>query len=198
MGAQLILFPYAVRRFGELRTFRAVLVSFPLLYCITPFTVRLPAHLQQPAVYACLLWKITAHVMAFPSITLLITNSAPSMLVLGTVNGAAASTASLSRAFGPTVSGLLQTWGNRLGVGGLAFWVCGLVSILGALESFWMREGDGRMTPLPARGGLDPTPPDAHEIEAVLETVEITDDKRGFHAVLDPSGPAPRKLEASG
>lgn len=179
MGAQLVLFPWAARRFGELATFRAAAVSFPLLYFITPYMVLLPKHVHQPAMYACLLWKITAHVIAFPSIALLLTNSAPSTLVLGVVNGAAASTASLSRAFGPTVSGMLQTLGSKLGFVGLAFWVCGLVSIIGALESFCMREGRGRLDQNPTSGEVENPSPDPCEIEAALSNVEITSDKVG-------------------
>ena len=177
LGAQLVLFPYIARRFGELIIFRAVAVSFPLLYFITPYTVLLPRHVRQPAMYACLLWKITAHVIAFPSMSLLITNSAPSMLVLGVVNGAAASTASLSRAFGPTISGTLQTLGSKLGFVGLAFWVCGIVSIIGALESFCMREGGGRMDHVSATSQAENNSPDPREIEAALSSVEIRNDK---------------------
>ena len=179
MVAQLVLFPHLVRRFGELITFRIVAVSFPLLYFLTPYTTLLPDNLQYSAVFLCLLWKITAHVIAFPSMALLLTNSAPSMLVLGTINGIAASTASLSRAFGPTVSGMLQTAGNKLGYVGLAFWVCSFVSILGALESFYMGEGGGRLDQLRAGDRSSKCVPDPYEIEAALMDAKLSDEKSG-------------------
>lgn len=98
-----------------------------------------------PGVYFCLFWRITAQVLAYPSNAILLTNSAPSLLVLGTINGVAASTASLCRAFGPTVSGLIHSVGLGMGYNGLAWWASGLVCVLGAIESLWMKEVDGRM-----------------------------------------------------
>lgn len=145
MIAQIFLFPFVVRRFGALKTFRFVVMSWPLLYFGVPYLVLLPDRLQMPGVYFCLVWKITAQVLAYPSNAILLTNSAPSMLVLGTINGIAASTASLCRAFGPTISGLIHSAGLRLGYTGLAWWASGLICILGAIESLWMAEVGGRM-----------------------------------------------------
>ena len=145
MAAQVFLFPFAVRRFGSLKTFRFVLMVWPLLYLVVPYLVLLPPRFQLAGVYACLLWRITAQVLAFPSHAILLTNSAPSMLVLGVINGVAASTASLMRAFGPTLSGIVYAAGLNLGYTGLAFWVSGLVSLLGAFESLWVGQDGGRM-----------------------------------------------------
>ena len=145
MAAQVFLFPFTVRRFGNLRTFRFVLMVWPLLYLIVPYLVLLPKRLQLVGVYVCLLWRITAQVLAFPAHAILLTNSAPSMLVLGVINGVAASTASLMRAFGPTLSGVIYTAGLNMGYVGLAFWVSGLVSLVGAVESFWVDQAGGRM-----------------------------------------------------
>jgi hypothetical protein len=145
MTAQVFLFPVAARYWGSLKTFRFVVLSWPILYVLVPYTVLLPPHLQMPGIFVCLLWRVTAQVLAYPSHAILLTNSAPSMLVLGAINGVAASTASLSRAFGPTVSGFINAWGLKLGCTGLAWWVNGLVCLLGALESLWLRETRGRM-----------------------------------------------------
>lgn len=145
MIAQLFLFPLVVRRFGTLRTFRGVMIIWPLLYFAVPYLVLLPKKLQVAGIYLALITKITFHVIAFPSNAILLTNSAPSLLVLGSINGVAASTASLSRAFGPTITGLIHSAGLRIGYSGLAWWASGLVCVLGAVESFWMEEVDGRM-----------------------------------------------------
>lgn len=145
MVAQVLLFPFAVRRFGSRNTFRFVLMVWPLLYLMVPYLVLLPERLRLVGVYACLLWRITAQVLAFPSHAIMLTNSAPSVLVLGVINGVAASTASLMRAFGPTLSGLIYTAGLRMGYSGLAFWVAGFISVLGAIESMWVGETGGRM-----------------------------------------------------
>ena len=143
MFAQLWLFPWAVRRLGTLYIFRLVMLIWPLLYIIVPYTVLLPQHIQMPAIYFCLLTKITFHVIAFPSVAILLNNSVCSKLVLGTVNGVAASTASLSRAFGPAITGTVNVFGLRVGCIGLAWWLNGIVCVIGAVESYWMTEVDG-------------------------------------------------------
>ncbi|GLI79641.1 hypothetical protein PoHVEF18_007980 [Penicillium ochrochloron] len=140
MIAQLWLFPFVVKHFGTLRTFRFVLLAWPPLYLAVPYLILLPAKLQMPAVYVALISKITFHVIAFPAIAILLANAAPTSKVLGSINGAAASTASLSRAFGPTVTGLLHTKGLLSGYSVLAWWACGLVCVVGAIQSFWMEE----------------------------------------------------------
>ena len=145
MTAQIFLFPFVVKRFGSLKTFRFVVISWPLLYFLIPYVVLLPKRFQMIGIAVCFMWKITAQVLAYPSNAILLTNSAPSMLVLGVINGIAASTASLSRAFGPTVSGFIQSWGIKMGYTGLAWWASGLICVIGGLESLWMEETKGRM-----------------------------------------------------
>ncbi|KAL8817630.1 MAG: hypothetical protein Q9191_008109 [Dirinaria sp. TL-2023a] len=145
MLAQLFLFPVVASRFGSVKTFRFVLFVWPMLYVAVPYLILLPDRFQLAGVYFCLLWRITAQVLAYPSHAILLTNSAPSMLVLGVINGVAASTASLMRAFGPTLSGIIYTAGLKVGCAGLVFWVSGLVSVLGAVESLWVGQTGGRM-----------------------------------------------------
>src|SRR5271167_4610949 len=64
MIAQLWLFPYVVRRFGTLATFRFVITVWPLLYFAVPYAILLPKKLQMAGIYACLITKITFHVLA--------------------------------------------------------------------------------------------------------------------------------------
>lgn len=145
LAATVFLFPFTARYWGSLKTFRFVVISWPILYLIVPYMVLLPPRLQIPGIYLCLFWRVTAQVLSYPSHAILLTNAAPSMLVLGAINGVAASTASLSRAFGPTVAGFINSWGLGLGCTGLAWWVNGLVCVLGALESMLLRPTRGRM-----------------------------------------------------
>ena len=145
MIAQLWLFPFVVRRMGTLTTFRLVMIIWPLLYFGVPYLVLLPSKLQRTGIYFCLLLKITFHVIAFPSNAILLTNAAPSKKVLGTINGVAASTACLARAFGPTVTGSIHSAGLKYGYSGPAWWAGGVVCAIGALESLWMEEVEGRM-----------------------------------------------------
>lgn len=140
MLAQVCLFPLASRYFGNLKLFRLILMTWPLLYILVPYLVLLPQRLQMPGIYLCLLWKITAQCFSFPSNAILLRNSAPSLLVLGVINGASASTASLARALGPSVNGLIHSWGLEIGSTGVAWWACGVVCLGGALESLWIEE----------------------------------------------------------
>lgn len=145
MIATVFIFPIIVRRLGALRLFRIISISYPILYITTPYLALLPESLRMAGVYGVVIWKCTFATMAYPSNAILLTNSAPSLLMLGTINGVAASTASLSRAFGPTVSGFLFSAGLRLGYSGLAWWCSAIISIAGAVISLRMSEEGGRM-----------------------------------------------------
>ena len=179
MLAQIFIFPFAARHFGTLKTFRFVVMTWPLLYLVVPYMVLLPQWLQVPGIYFCLTWKITFHVLAFPSNAILLTNSAPSLLVLGVINGAAASTASLARACGPTVTGILHSWGLEMGSTGLAWWASGIISLIGAVESMWLKEGKGRMDE-----------PDAQDEEGLPDETLI--DPLALDAAINAAGDLPQ------
>lgn len=185
MVAQLCLFPRVAEHFGTLKTFRFVLMTWPLLYLLVPYLVLLPQRLQMPGVYLCLLWKITAHVFAFPSNAILLRESAPSLLVLGVINGAGASTASLGRALGPTVSGLMHSWGLEIGSNGVAWWANGLVCVLGALESLWIEEVGGSTHR-----------PDVQDEERLADEALI--DPLAIDAAIDAVGDVPQHLDEGG
>lgn len=182
MMAQVLLFPLAASNFGTLKTFRFVLFTWPLLYLLVPYLVLLPQSLRLPGVYFCLLWKITAQVLAFPSNAILLTNSAPSLLVLGVINGVSASTASLARACGPTATGILHAWGLKFGSTGLAWWASGTVCLIGAIESLWLEEGNGRMD--------EPNLTDEESI-----TGETLIDPRMIDAAINAAGNLPKVYE---
>lgn len=169
MIAQLWLFPFVVRNFGTLRTFRFVLLVWPPLYLIVPYLVLLPAKIQIAAAYVSLISKITFHVMAFPATAILLANAAPSSKVLGSINGVAASTASLSRAFGPTITGFLHSKGLESGYSVLAWWACGIVCVIGAIESFWMDESD----PKEAAATADPVEEKFGQHESTLDKTPV-------------------------
>lgn len=143
--ATVILFPFVVSRLGTLNLFRVLAAFYFLLYLITPYLVLLPDNVRIIGVYAAIIWRCTFSSMAYPSNAILLTNSAPSLQSLGTINGVAASTASLCRAFGPTVSGFLYALGLSTGYCGLAWWVNGCVAVAGAFVSFQLTEPKGRL-----------------------------------------------------
>ncbi|KAK8931993.1 hypothetical protein VCV18_000524 [Metarhizium anisopliae] len=84
--------------------------------------------------------------MAYPNNAILLANSAPTKEVLGTINGIAASTASLCRALGPTVSGFLYAAGLHTGYSGLAWWFSGVVTLVGAYLSSQISENGSQAT----------------------------------------------------
>lgn len=143
--ATVIIFPFVVSRFGTLNLFRILAAFYFILYFILPYFVLLPENLRIFGVYFAVFWRCTFSAMAYPSNAILLTNAAPSLETLGTINGVAASTASLCRAFGPTISGLLYGLGLTTGYCGLAWWCNGLVAIAGAFVSFQLTEPKGRM-----------------------------------------------------
>lgn len=142
MFATLCLFPLLVRRLGALGLFRVISLSYPILYFLIPYFSLLPPTFNKFGVYVIAIWKCTFATMAFPSNAIMLTNSAPSLLSLGIINGVAASTASLSRAFGPTVSGVLISFGQSIGYSGLAWWFCAMISVIGGILSLCMKEID--------------------------------------------------------
>ncbi|KAI4722524.1 MFS general substrate transporter [Aureobasidium sp. EXF-10727] len=140
MFATLFVFPFVNRKIGSLATFRLVILSYPILYLMVPYLTLVPTALRMPCIYFVLVWKVTAQALSYPSLAIMLANAAPSKKVLGTLNGVAASSASLCRAFGPTLSGLVQSLGLSIGVLGLPWWANSFVAVIGAVLSLRMVE----------------------------------------------------------
>ncbi|KAK8159805.1 major facilitator superfamily transporter [Phyllosticta citrichinensis] len=146
MIAQIFVFPYVCGKLGPLRTFRLTVMTYPLLYTLTPYLTLMPESMRMGGVLLVLVWKVAAQAMTYPALSIMLANIAPSRKVLGKLNGTAASSASLCRGFGPTVMGSIQSAGLTRGCSGLAWWVCALVAIVGAAESSWMRQPKPRFS----------------------------------------------------
>lgn len=141
MFVQLVVFPYSVNSIGTFRTFRFVLYTYALLYIFTPYLVLLTGQAAQIlGVSVIVALHITYASLAYPCSALLLANSAPSLMVLGTINGVAASAAALCRAGGPTLSGFLQGWGLKRGSAGAGWWSGAVVAALGAILAIWLRD----------------------------------------------------------
>ncbi|KAL8739030.1 MAG: hypothetical protein Q9181_000312 [Wetmoreana brouardii] len=195
MLAQAVLFPFLAKRYGCLNIFRFTVIVWPLLYFLVPYTVLLPQQYHIFGICFCLLWRTTAQALSYPPNNIMLTNSAPSTLVLGAINGVAGSTASLCRAFGPTVTGLIHSKGLSIGVSGLAWWITGLVCILGAVESLLMEEptSHGSITELMSQETvdeqmlIDPRSIDAAIVAATQPEERIAE---GFSEAIKHSLPA--------
>ncbi|KAH9908779.1 MFS general substrate transporter [Xylariomycetidae sp. FL2044] len=157
-----------LRRFGALSVFRFLVVAYFALYLVTPYLVLLPEKYRMFGVGAVLIWKCTFASMAYPSNAILTADSAPGHLALGTINGVAASTASLCRAFGPTISGILYAVGLQSGYSGLAWWCSALVAIGGAVVGCQVQESKG---PAPTDGNKTNTDNDAEAGQPLMTQV---------------------------
>lgn len=151
MVFQILFFAPIIYKLGSLNTWRLCAFTYPLLYFLTPYTVLLPQGAPRMIGLALVLvFKVTWSALAYPANMLLLTNASPSLLVLGTINGAAASCACLCRALGPTISGVIQAAGLDFGYVGLPWWFSAFVCVIGAIQTLWMKEEDPADSFMPA------------------------------------------------
>ncbi|MCJ1245879.1 hypothetical protein MMC30_003083 [Trapelia coarctata] len=118
MFVQFLVFPPVARRYGVLNCLKGCTLVFPIAYLLTPFAVLFPTPItQQVAIFCVMLVKCCAGVFAFPCVTILLTNSARNLRLLGTLNGFATSFSAIGRAAGPSISGTTLTLGVDIGDG---------------------------------------------------------------------------------
>lgn len=87
---QFLIYPPTAKRYGVLKCLKACVMIFPIIYFITPFTALVPSGIyQQTIMFIILLVKNLGFLISFPSSMILLTNSARSVAVLGTLNGLA-------------------------------------------------------------------------------------------------------------
>lgn len=143
MTIQFLVFPPLVAKFGAFTVYRMIMFLYPISYIIVPYLNFVPDDYKYGSIYVSLIIKLFFGCLAYPSNMILLTNSAPSLLVLGTINGIAASIASLARSFGPTLSGMLYSYGLDIGYVGLAWWINAGVCLIALVQSFWIHEPNG-------------------------------------------------------
>lgn len=144
MLIQFTVFPPIARKLGVLRCFKLTVVSFPIIYFITPFISLLPTTLMKQAVMlALMLCKGWLCVFAFPCSTILLTNSAVSLRILGTLNGVSTSISAIGRAAGPALCGLAFTIGVDRGYIIAPWWLLTIIAVLAATPVFWLIEMEG-------------------------------------------------------
>ncbi|KAF2815888.1 MFS general substrate transporter [Mytilinidion resinicola] len=143
-ASQLLLFPPLARKLGVLHCLRIAFLVFPLIFLLTPFTALLPTNGSRFVVMAVLMiMRGMAGTFAFPTSTILLTNSASSLRTLGTLNGIATSASAIGRAFGPAIGGGMFTFGVKHGYIITPFWILGAISLLAAIPTFFLIEGKG-------------------------------------------------------
>lgn len=90
-----------------------------------------------------MLVKCFAAIFAFPCTTILLTNSAVSLRVLGTLNGVATSVSAVGRAAGPAIGGAMFEVGAVKGWAILPWWVLAGFAMMGAVPVWWLVETEG-------------------------------------------------------
>lgn len=103
---KIFVFPPVTNRLGPLRCLKISSFAFPIVYALVPFVVILPHDKQQPALFTLMFVKSLSVIFAFPCSTILLTNSSPTLRLLGTLNGIAVTLSAMGRAIGPAVSPL--------------------------------------------------------------------------------------------
>lgn len=141
---QFLVFPPVARRYGVLRCLKVCSITFPIIFLVIPYTALIQnSLLQQATMFAIMIVKSFAVIFAFPCSTILLTNSAVSLRILGTLNGFATSISALGRASGPAIAGACLTWGAAHGYIITPWWVMAVISAIGAVPVFYLVEMDG-------------------------------------------------------
>ena len=141
---QFVIYPPAANRFGVLPCFKFISIIFPLAYLLTPFTALFEDPVwRQASLCAVMMLKGFAGMFAFPCAIILITNSASSYRILGTLNGVSTSISALGRAAGPAIGGATFTWGVKVGYIVLPWWTLAAFAAVGAVPLWWLEEGEG-------------------------------------------------------
>ena len=144
MVIQFLVFPPLAKKYGVLNCLKAVAVMFPIVYILTPFPSLMPTLLgKQVVIFLLMFWKCWLGIFAFPCSTILLTNSAASLNILGTLNGIATSTSAIGRAAGPFLGGTTFTLGVDAGYVIIPWWILAMIATIAAIPVFFLKEMDG-------------------------------------------------------
>lgn len=135
---QAAIFPLFAAWLGVWKLFIVVTILHPIDYIMVPYLAFLPEHLLYPGIWVCLTVRNFTSILAYPLLLILLKEASPSQLVLGKINGLAASAAAAARTVAPPFAGYLYGRGAQQGFTGLAFWGSGFVALIGAIQAFWI------------------------------------------------------------
>ena len=144
---QAVIFPLFAAWLGVWKLFLMVTILHPIDYIMVPYLALLPENLLYPGIWVCLTFRNFTSILAYPLLLILLKEASPSPVVLGKINGLAASAAAACRTVAPPFAGYLYSLGAQQGFTGLAFWGSGLVAFIGTFQAFCIkREKDKTAT----------------------------------------------------
>lgn len=120
--------------------------------------------------------KAFAVIIGFPCMTILLTNSATSLRILGTLNGFATMFSGIGRAFGPAAAGASFSWGVSRGYVITAYWFLALTAVIGAVPIYMLVDNDA-LTQSPDMNDDDEDDEEEEEIEDDETTSESSNDE---------------------
>jgi hypothetical protein len=156
-----------------LKCLRIAFLIYPVIFFVTPFVSLIQGHTaKQVVMIGLLIVRGLAGTFAFPTSTIMLTNSASSLRVLGTVNGVATSVSAIGRASGPAIGGSLFTWGVKRGYVIVPFWTLAGISLIASIPTWWLVEGKGF--------GDDDSETEDEVVESVYEDEENATEPRSI------------------
>ncbi|OBT84203.1 hypothetical protein VE02_06593 [Pseudogymnoascus sp. 03VT05] len=203
---QFFVFPVVVRRFGVLRCYRVCAVIIPSVMFVTPYTALIQNPIrQQLAMFSLMIVKAFCGIFMFPCSTIMLTNSAASLRLLGTLNGVATSVSSIGRAAGPFFAGAAFSWGLERGYVIVAWWMLGFIAILGAIPIFMLVEMEGFNQPSDDEDENDEellTPNDDDDAGTIIAgdeaLYETSEDEEAIDTVEQPLAGTQQRLGVPG
>lgn len=145
---------------------------------LTPYTVLASSDAGRlVSLFSVMVLKALFSIVAFPSITIILTNSCTSLRVLGTLNGFATTFSGIGRALGPMSTGLVFDAGAERGYVVAAYFFLAAVAIVGAVPAFFIVEGPGPYVAATAASSASPSGArDSQESTIVLEDQAIEEE----------------------
>jgi hypothetical protein len=115
-----------------------------MIWFVTPFTALIQnSAWQQLVMFGIMIVKCFVVIFAFPCSVILLTNSAVSLRILGTLNGFAVSISAVGRAIGPAIGGVTFSWGWEKGYMITSWWILGIIAAIGAIPIWFLIEMEG-------------------------------------------------------
>lgn len=197
---QFLLFPPLCNRFGVLNCYRfasmpptpifsslrfpliqTTAMVFPFVYFVTPYTALIQDTTTRFAVFLTLmLIKGFVVIIGFPCTTILLTNSASSLRILGTLNGFATTFSGMGRAIGPACVGAVFSWGVKNGYAIAPWWFLSLIALVGTIPPWFIVEGGG-----PTRSQDTDDDDDAEEESLLPNADDSSDDEDQDVALIE-------------